>query len=126
MDRLGRTFAIIITYAVVLPFAAHAHGMPDRHEIGRIVAVDRGAVTLPNHRTVFLKHGTHIEPRGQRLERGQEIVVQGTDAANGNVNATAIRVLGKAYAIGPGYGNWYGGPMLRSTIDAKRFTQRAR
>ena len=108
MYRLLMTFAASVAVGS-LPIAALADAFPDRHASGLIWWVDRGAITLRTHRTIFLKHGTQIEPRGARLEPGQHIVVQGEDAANGNLDASAIRILGKHVASTRGYGNWYGG-----------------
>ncbi len=105
-------FLMVVVVSVAAgswPVAASADTFPDRHASGLIWWVDRGAITLQNHRTVFLKHGTQIEPRGARLAPGQRIVVQGEDAANGNLDASAIRILGRIPMTARGYGNWYGG-----------------
>ena len=100
---LGFALGASLTPAVAAP------AVPDQHQSGRITSVERSAVTLVNRRTIFLKRGTRIEPRGRRLQPGQTIVVQGALTEDGNLDATAIRILGRAYALGPGFGSWYGG-----------------
>ncbi|GAC1493928.1 MAG: hypothetical protein NVS2B8_15960 [Vulcanimicrobiaceae bacterium] len=104
-----RPFVAAAFVAAIVPIAASAETFPSRLESGSILAVDHRAITMDRHRTVFLKHGTRIEPRGERLEPGQRIVVQGDDTPDGKIDARAIRILGKTYATARGYGSWYGG-----------------
>jgi len=58
---------------------------------GRIVAVNNSNVTLQNGRTVFIKGNTSVNGN---LVVGERIAVTGTDAGDGNINATSINVLG--------------------------------
>lgn len=107
---MKRLLALVPLIAASLaPLRVTAQTFPDRHATGFIWSVNRSEIMLQNHLTIFLRHGTEIEPRGQRLEVGQRIVVQGETAGHGNVNASSIRIVGKTYASNGGYGSWYGG-----------------
>lgn len=67
---------------------------------GEVAAVDGGSLKLRSGRTVFLKDGTVINPRGQSLQPGQRITAFGSSAGDGNLNAQTISIDGNA-----GYGN---------------------
>jgi len=106
---MPRTSSSLVAFALIIaPLMGSAQTFPSRHVAGVILSVDRTTVMLRSHRAVFLKHGTQIEPRGQKLSPGQRIVVQGDDAANGNLDARAIRIIG-ASEKATVYGSWYGG-----------------
>jgi hypothetical protein len=62
---------------------------------GVISTVSSGALGLQDGKTIFLKNGTVINPSGTHFQPGMHISVSGTDAGNGNINATEIVVTGE-------------------------------
>lgn len=72
---------------------------------GIIASANSGDITLRNGRTIFLKHGTVIDPRGQLLQAGGRISVRGVAVENGNIDAQTIRIIGDA-RYGDGNDDW--------------------
>ena len=67
------------------------HGM--RHKVGRIASVGGGSFTFDDGQTVFLHHGTVINPTGRPLHPGQRVDVRGSGAGNGAINANVVNIL---------------------------------
>jgi len=64
----------------------------ERSARGIVARVNGSNVTLQDGRQIFLKGGTVISPRGQQLQAGERIFVQGNPGGNGAINATSVRI----------------------------------
>jgi hypothetical protein len=90
--------------------SGYGGGNRDRNLGGVIASVNGGSFQLRNGRTVFLHHGTVINPTGTRLQPGMAVSVIGYPAGNGNVNANEVDVNGPRHRhhdqdAGSGYYN---------------------
>jgi len=68
------------------------NGYGARSARGIVARVNGSNVTLQDGRQIFLKGGTVISPRGQQLQAGERIFVQGNPGGNGAINATSVRI----------------------------------
>jgi Domain of unknown function (DUF5666) len=59
---------------------------------GIIQSVQGSSFTLDSGRTVFLKQGTVINPRGWHLRSGMQVTVTGVRAGNGAINASEVDI----------------------------------
>jgi hypothetical protein len=93
-----QAIALALGIAFVAPIAASAQpmmmhgGYHHRQTSGRIRSVQGSSFTMDNGRTVFLKNGTVINPRGVRLQAGQFVNVRGESAGDHNINAQVVDV----------------------------------
>ena len=63
---------------------------------GIIQSVQGSSFTLDSGRTVFLKQGTVINPRGAHLRSGMQVTVTGVRAGNGAINASEVDITRRA------------------------------
>jgi hypothetical protein len=87
---LGLAVASPISASAQQFYSGHPHG--HRHVQGRIVAVGSSDFKIDDGQTVFLHHGTVINPTGARLQPGQYVTVDGVPTWNHNVNANVVSI----------------------------------
>lgn len=68
------------------------NGYGARSARGIVARVNGSNVTLQDGRQIFLKGGTVISPRGQQLQPGERIFVQGNPGGNGAIDATSVSI----------------------------------
>ena len=66
---------------------------------GIIQSVQGSSFTLDSGRTVFLKQGTVINPRGWHLRSGMQVTVTGVRAGNGAINASEVDIVRRNYQM---------------------------
>jgi hypothetical protein len=91
--------AFLALFLVAVPAIGFAQGYGPNNGYsqysGVISSIQGSALMLQNGKTVFLKNGTVIKPSGTHLQSGMRILVTGTRAGNGNINAGEIDIAGR-------------------------------